>query len=71
MNINLPTVPPGPLSQTLQTAFQAIKAAFNSATSKDQSSVRVLLQDANAIVWAVSVSTTGIVTTTTVTINGP
>jgi hypothetical protein len=64
--INLPPVPSGPLQTALQAAFQAITRAFNSSASSTEAQTRVLLADAANQVWAVSITTTGVVTTTTV-----
>lgn len=66
MNIKFPTFPPGQLGSQLQTCFQTLATAFNSVVSKDEAAPRVLLTDANGQVWALSVTTAGVATTTTI-----
>lgn len=66
MNIKFPIFPADQLGQTLQIAFQSISAAFGSVVSKDEAAPRVMLSDANGQVWAITVTTLGVVTTTTI-----
>ena len=65
MNIKFPIFS-GPQAGTLQYAFQSISNAFGGVLSKDEGAPRVLLTDADGQVWAITVTTLGVVTTTTV-----
>lgn len=66
MNIKFPVLPPGQFGSMLQLSFETISRAFQSVISKNEATPRVLLMDADEQVWAVSITTTGTVTTTTI-----
>ena len=62
MNINLPPAGPNAIVQLIH----ALRAAFASVVSKDEAVSRILLQDTAAQIWQVGITTTGTVTTTTI-----
>lgn len=62
MNINLPPAGPNAMVQLIQ----ALRQSFGSIVSKDEAVSRVLLSDSAGQVWQIGITTTGAVTTTTI-----
>ncbi len=46
--------------------IQALRASFSSIVSKDEAVARILLSDEAGQVWQIGITTTGAVTTTTI-----
>ena len=62
MNIDLP--PPGP--QAMQMLLLMLRRAFGSVVSKDEATPRILMSDVAGTTWQIGITTTGVVTTTTI-----
>jgi len=66
MMIQFPVPPPGPIGQFLQQCFDVMRRALLPVLTKDEATARILLSDVNSQIWKVSITTTGVVTTTTI-----
>lgn len=56
--------PPGPMSAYLASLVETLRRAFLPLISKDEAVGRILLQSPNGTVYSVTVSDTGVLTTT-------
>ena len=63
MNINLPPIGP----QAMQMLLMTLRRAFGSVVSKDEATPRILMSDTAGTTWQIGITTTGVVTTTTIT----
>lgn len=62
MNVTLPPAGPNALVQLII----ALRSAFASVVSKDEAVSRILMSDENSQTWQIAITTTGVVTTTTI-----
>jgi hypothetical protein len=66
MIIQFPVPPSGPYAQWLQSCLDIIRRSFVSVVNKDEGVTRIILTDANSKTWQVAITTTGALTTTTI-----
>lgn len=64
MIVNLPIPPQNINSSFMQMAFDAIRRAFINVVTSDEAVQRIMLRDADGIVWEVTVDTSGNLQTT-------
>lgn len=59
MNINLPIPPQNINAGFMQLAFDAIRRAFVNVVSTGEAVSRIMLRDADGVVWEVTIDTSG------------
>lgn len=59
MNVNLPIPPQNINAGFIQLAFNAIRQAFINVVSTNEAVSRIMLRDADGVVWEVTVDTSG------------
>lgn len=59
MNINLPIPPQNINAGFMQLAFDAIRRAFVNVVSTSEAVSRIMLRDADGVVWEVTIDTSG------------
>lgn len=64
MNINLPIPPPNINAGFIQQAFDAIRRSFINVVSTNEAVSRIMLRDADGVVWEVTIDTSGNLQTT-------
>lgn len=63
MNILLPVPPANPNGSFLQLAFDAIRRAFLNVVTTNEAVQRIMLSDANGVIWQITVNTSGVLQT--------
>lgn len=59
MNVNFPIPPVNPNGAFLQLALDAVRRAFINVVATNEAVKRILLRDADGVVWEVTVDTSG------------